>query len=74
MQCNKINGRIILGEESRGKIKLLTKRKLTIGNQFNLKQFCEHYNISRSKSLKVISYLRDEGFITKQDKNKFTVT
>ena len=74
MQCNKINGRIILGEESRNKIKLLTTKKLTITNQFNLKQFCEHYNISRSKSLKIITSLSDEGFITKQDKNKFAVT
>ena len=65
--CAKLNGRITLEKSYRDKIKLLNTPKLTIKDNFSIKDLCEHYKFSKSKGLKVIQILVDNNLIAKQE-------
>ena len=65
--CAKVNGRIILDKSYRDQIKLLNTPKLTIKDNFNIKQLCEHYKFSKSKGLKIVQNLIDNGLVIKQE-------
>jgi hypothetical protein len=63
--CSKKNGRIFLDKTLREKIRLLKTPILTIKDEFNMIELCEHYKFSKSKALKTIKVFLDQNLIIK---------